>query len=82
MNIIVSDNRYCNPNEFTRICSSIEELYKALCEGYDKQVDDIHIEFCNVDTVGNNVAANYSAIIDYKDVTRYNSLTRAHLLKK
>lgn len=83
MNIIVSDNRYCDPNEFTRICSSIDELYKALCEAYDKKVDDhIHIEFCNVDSVGNNVAANYSAIINYNYVTRYNSLTRAHNLKK
>ena len=83
MNIIVSNNKYCDPNEFTKVCSSIDELYKALCEAYDKQVDDhIHIEFCNVDSVGNNVAANYSAIIDHRDVTRYNSLTRAHLLKK
>lgn len=83
MNIIVSDNRYCDPNEFTRICSSIDELYKALCEAYDKKIDDhIHIEFCNVDSVGNNVAANYSAIINYNYVTRYNSLTRAHNLKK
>lgn len=83
MNIIVSDNRYCDPNEFTRICSSIDELYKALCEAYDKKIDDhIHIEFCNVDSVGNNVAANYNAIINYNYVTRYNSLTRAHNLKK
>ena len=72
MNVIVSNNLYCDSNEFTRVCSSIDELYKALCEAYDKKVDDhIHIEFCNVNSVGNNVAANYSAIINRKDVTRY-----------
>lgn len=72
MNVIVSNNLYCDSNEFTRVCSSIDELYKALYEAYDKKVDDhIHIEFCNVNSVGNNVAANYSAIINHKDVTRY-----------
>lgn len=72
MNVIVSNNLYHDPNEFTRVCSSIDELYKALCEIYDKKVDDhIHIEFCNVNSVGNNVAANYQAIIWDKDVTIY-----------
>ena len=72
MNIIVSNNRYGNQDEFTKVCSSIDELYKALCEAYDKKVDDhIHIEFCNVNSVGNNVSANYNAIINHKDVTRY-----------
>lgn len=72
MNVIVSNNLYCDSNEFTRVCSSIDELYKVLCEAYNKKVDDhIHIEFCNVNSVGNNVAANYSAIINHKDVTRY-----------
>lgn len=72
MNIIVSNNRCCDSNEFTKVCSSIDELYKALCEIYDKKVEDhIHIEFCNVNSVGNNVSANYNAIINHKDVTRY-----------
>ena len=71
MNVIVSNNLYCDSNEFTRTCSSIDELYKALCEAYDKKESHIHIEFCNINSVGNNVAANYSAIINHKYVTRY-----------
>ena len=72
MNIIVSNNRCGDPDEFTKVCSSIDELYTALCEIYDKKVEDhIHIEFCNINSVGNNVSANYNAIINHKDVTRY-----------
>ena len=72
MKVIVSNNLYCTPMEFTKVCSSIDELYKALCEAYDRKIEDhIHIEFCKPNSVGNNEAANYSAIIDYKNVTRY-----------
>ena len=71
MNVIVSNNLYHDPNEFTRVCSSIDELYKALREVHDKKESHIHIEFRNIDSVGNNVAANYQAIIWDKDVTVY-----------
>lgn len=71
MNVIVSNNLYHDPNEFTKVCSSTDELYKALCEAHDKKESHIHIEFCNVNSVGNNVAANYEAIIWDKDITRY-----------
>lgn len=67
MNIIVTNN-----NEFTKVCSSIEEAYKALCEVHDLLPDThIHIEFCHVNEVGNNESANYQAIIWNKDITRY-----------
>lgn len=67
MNIIVTNN-----NEFTKVCSSIEEAYKALCEAHDLLPDThIHIEFCHVNEVGNNESANYQAIIWNKDITRY-----------
>lgn len=72
MKVIVSNNLYCNPLEFTKVCSSIDELYKALCEIYDKRTEShIHIEFCNTNSVGNNEAANYSAIIEHRQVKRY-----------
>lgn len=67
MNIIVINN-----NEFTRVCSSIEEAYDALCEAHDLLLDNhIHIEFCHVNDVGNNESANYRAIIWNEDITRY-----------
>ena len=67
MNVIITNN-----DEFTQVCSSIEAAYNALCEAYDRLADNhIHIEFCNVNKVGNNESANYSAIIDHKYVTRY-----------
>lgn len=67
MTIIVTNN-----NEFTRICSSIEEAYKALKEAHDLLSDDhIHIEFCHVNDVGNNESANYMATIWNKDIIRY-----------
>lgn len=67
MNIIVTNN-----NEFTRVCSSIEEAYDTLCEAHDLLLDNhIHIEFCHVNDVGNNESANYRAIIWNKDITRY-----------
>lgn len=67
MNIIVTNN-----NEFTRVCSSIEEAYDALCEAHDLLLDNhIHIEFCHVNDVGNNESANYRAIIWNEDITRY-----------
>ena len=67
MNIIVTNN-----NEFTRVCSSIEEAYDALSEAHDLLSDNhIHIEFCHVNDVGNNESANYSAAIWNKDITRY-----------
>ena len=66
MNVIVTDN-----NEFIKVCSSIESLYKALCEAHDLLPSDhIHIEFCHVNKIGNNESANYNAIIWNKDVTR------------
>ena len=50
MNIIVTNN-----NEFTRVCSTIEEAYEALSEAHDLLSDNhIHIEFCHVNDVGNN----------------------------
>lgn len=67
MNIIVTNN-----NEFIKICSSIEEAYKALSEAHDLLSDNhIHIEFCHVNEIGNNESANYSAIIWNKDITRH-----------
>ena len=67
MNIIVTNN-----NEFTKVCSTIEEAYKALSEAHDLLSDNhIHIEFCNINNVGNNESANYSATIWNKDITRY-----------
>ena len=67
MNIIVTNN-----NEFTRVCSYIEEAYDALCEAHDLLLDNhIHIEFCHVNDIGNNESANYRAIIWNKDITRY-----------
>lgn len=67
MNIIVTNN-----NEFTRVCSSIEEAYDALCEAHDLLLDNhIHIEFCHVNDVGNNESANYRAVIWNEDITRY-----------
>lgn len=72
MTVIVSNNLYCDSNEFTRVCSSIDELYKALCEAHDLLLDNhIHIEFCHENKVGNNESANYQAIIWNKDITRY-----------
>lgn len=62
MTLIVTNN-----NEFTRVCSSIEEAYEALKEAHDLLSDD-HIEFCHV---GNNESANYMATIWNKDITRY-----------
>jgi len=71
MNIIVSNKNYLD-NDFTVVCSSIEELYKALVEAKATLSDDhIYIEFCNEDSIGNNMSANYEAIIWNKDVTRY-----------
>ena len=50
MTLIVTNN-----NEFTKVCSTIEEAYKALKEAHDLLSDDhIHIEFCHVNDVGNN----------------------------
>lgn len=67
MNIIVSNNE-----DFTRVCSSIEEAYKALCEAYNLPHDDyIHIEFCNINAVGNNESANYEAIIWKENIRRF-----------
>lgn len=67
MTVIVTNN-----NEFTKICSSIEEAYEALSEAHDLLSDThIHIEFCHVNDVGNNESANYSATIWNKDITRY-----------
>lgn len=67
MTIIVT-----NYDKFTKVCSSIEEAYKALCEAHDLLSDDhIHIEFCQRNKVGNNSSANYSAIIWNKDITRF-----------
>ena len=67
MNIIVTNN-----NEFTRVCSSIEEASDALCEAHDLLIDNhIHIEFCHVNDVGNNESANYRAVIWNEDITRY-----------
>ena len=67
MTIIVTNN-----NEFTKVCSTIEEAYEALSEAHDLLSDDhIHIEFCNINGVGNNESANYSATIWNKDITRY-----------
>ena len=67
MTVIVTNN-----NGFDRICSSIEEVFQALCEAHDYLSDNhIHIEFCNVNSVGNNESANYSAIIWNKDITKY-----------
>lgn len=57
-----------NNNEFERVCSSIEEAYKALGEAHNLPSDDhIHIEFCHV----NSESADYSAIIWNKDITRF-----------
>lgn len=70
MKIIVSNRRDCDPDEFTKVCSSIEEFYEALCEVYDKKIEDhIHFEFCTTNSVGNNESANYCAIIEH--VTRF-----------
>ena len=67
MTVIVTNN-----NEFTKVCSTIEEAYKALYEAHDLLSDDpIHIEFCQRNKVGNNSSANYSAIIWNKDITRF-----------
>lgn len=67
MTVIVTNN-----NEFTKVCSTIEEAYEALCEAHDLLSDDhIHIEFCYVNNVGNNESANYSATIWNKDITMY-----------
>ena len=67
MTLIVTDN-----NEFIRVCSSIEEAYKALSEAHDLlSSDHIHIEFCHVNDVGNNESANYMATIWNKDITKY-----------
>lgn len=61
--IIVTNNK-----EFIKVCSSIEEAYKALCEAHNLSSDDhIHIEFCHV----NSESADYSAIIWNKDITRF-----------
>ena len=47
-------------------------MFNALCKAYDTLDDNhIHIEFCNVNKVGNNESANYSVIIDNKYITRY-----------
>lgn len=65
--IIVTNN-----NGFDRVCTSIEELYDALGEAHDSLSDDhIHIEFCRRNSVGNNNAINYEAIIWNKDITRF-----------
>ena len=67
MTIVVTNN-----NEFTKVCSTIEEAYEALSEAHDLLSDNhIHIEFCNINNVGNNESANYSATIWNKDITRY-----------
>ena len=67
MNVIITNN-----DEFTQVCSSIEEMFNALCKAYDTLDDNhIHIEFCNVNKVSNNESANYNAIIYNKYVTRY-----------
>ena len=67
MTIIVTNN-----NEFTKVCSTIEKAYEALSEAHDLLSDNhIHIEFCNINDVGNNESANYSATIWNKDITRY-----------
>ena len=67
MTLIVTNN-----NGFDRVCTSIEEAYKALYEAHDLLSDDhIHIEFCQRNKVGNNSSANYSAIIWNKDITRF-----------
>ena len=59
-----------NNNDFTRICTSLEEAYKALGEAHNLLPDShIHIEFCYVNNVGNNESANYSATIWNKDIT-------------
>lgn len=61
-----------NNDDFTRICTSLEEAYKALGEAHDLLSDDhIHIEFCHRDKVGNNCSLNYEAIIWNKDITRF-----------
>lgn len=61
-----------NNDDFTRICTSLEELYDALSEAHDSLLDDhIHIEFCRRDSVGNNNSINYEAIIWNKDITRF-----------
>lgn len=61
-----------NNNEFTKVCSTIEEAYKALSEAYNLLSDDhIHIEFYQRNKVGNNSSANYEAIIWNKDITRF-----------
>ena len=72
MTVIVSNNLYCDSNEFTKVCSSIDDLYKALCEAHDLLPDDhIHIEFCRRNKIGNNESINYEAIIWNKDITRF-----------
>ncbi len=61
-----------NNDNFTRICTSLEEAYKALDEAYNLLSDDhIHIEFCRRNKVGNNCSLNYEAIIWNKDITRF-----------
>lgn len=61
-----------NNNDFTRICTSLEEAYEALAEAYDSLSDNhIHIEFCRRNKVGNNCAINYETIIWNKDITRF-----------
>ena len=61
-----------NNDDFTRICTSLEEAYEALSEAHNLLSDDhIHIEFCRRNKVGNNESINYEAIIWNKDITRF-----------
>lgn len=61
-----------NNNEFKRVCSSLEEAYKALNEAHDLLSDNhIHIDFCYVNDVDNNESANYSAVIWNRDIIIY-----------
>ena len=61
-----------NYSGFDRVCTSIEELYKALNEAHDSLSDNhIHIEFCRRNKVNNNVPINYEAMIWNKDNTKF-----------
>ena len=58
--------------DLQKTVAKIEEAYEALSEAHDLLSDNhIHIEFCNINDVGNNESANYSATIWNKDITRY-----------